>query len=149
MFALPRWDGKLFLRGLAIGGATALCAVLAGLLTLAVLHATLPDDDLAKQQSFSEILSDPLVRGVALMMSFGTALVAYPFAFFLLLRTRLVRSIPLVLLATLLGTALGALSHVKFCIFLGGLLTGLAAMLWCNFRVREDGPTSTAASASR
>ena len=140
MTALPRWDGKLFVRGLVIGGATALCAVLAGLLTLAVLHATLPDDDLAKQQSLAEILTDPLVSQVALMWSFGAALVAYPFAFFLLLRTRLVRSIPLVLLATLLGTTLGALSHFKFCIFFGGLLTGLGAMLWCRIRLHEDGP---------
>ena len=149
MNSLPRWDGKLFVRGLAIGGATALCAVLSGLLTIAVLHATLPDDDFAKQQSLAEILSDPLVLGVALMWSFGAALVAYPFAFFLLLRTRLVRSIPVVLMAALLGTTLGALSHIKFCIFFGGFLSGLAAMLWCRIRLREDRPWNPAARASQ
>jgi len=137
MIAIPRWDGKLFVRGLAIGGATALCAVLSGLLTLAVLHATLPEDDLAKQQDFLEILSDPLVRGVALMVSFGTALVAYPFAFFLLLSTRLVRSIPLVLLATLIGTPLGAASHNKYCLLFGGLIFGLAAMVVCNRKLQD------------
>ena len=148
MIEIPKWDGKLFMRGLALGGATALCAVLAGLVSLAVLHATAPDDDLAKQQSFSEILSDPFVRGGVLLWSFGTALVAYPFAFFLLVRTRLERGIPLVLLAALFGTALGPASHIKSCVFFGGLVTGLAAMLWCHFRLREVGRRSPEASAS-
>jgi hypothetical protein len=137
MLALPKSNRTYFARGLAIGAATAACAVLSMVVSLASLHATLPEDDLARQSSVLEILKDPVVWPFALHIAFGVAAIAYPVAFFLLVRTRLSRSIPVVLVATLVGTALGALSHIQLCFLFGGLLTGIAAMLWCNFRFRE------------
>jgi hypothetical protein len=142
MLATPDSRKAYIARALTISVATSVCAVLSALVALATLHATLPEEDAASEESLLEVLSAPMVLPIAINTAFAIAAVAYPFAFFLLVRTRLRLSIPLVLIATLAGTALGVLSHIKFCFFFGGLLTGLAAMLWCNICLRDDSPTA-------
>ena len=137
MLAIPSSKKAYLARGLVISAATAGCAVLSALVALATLHATLREGDAAREESFLDVLAAPMVLPVAVFTAFVIATFAYPVAFFLLVRTRLKLSIPVVLIATLIGTALGALSHIEFCLFFGGLLTGLAAMLWCNIWFRE------------
>jgi hypothetical protein len=137
MLPIPSNTRTYLARASVIGAATPLCGVASMLFSLATLHASLPEGDTAKDQPLIEILSDPLLMPVALTVAFGMSAIAYPFAFFLLVHTRLRLSIPCVLVATLLGTALGALSHLKLCFFLGGPVAGLAAMVLCNRRFRD------------
>jgi hypothetical protein len=124
--------------GLAIGVMTFVCAFLAMLVALLVLHLRLPASDSARDVPFVLFLADPLLLMVAVPVTLVVALLAFPTAFFLLVRTQLNRSIPIALVSTLIGTALGGFLIPILGSVLGGLICGEFAMLWCSFRLREE-----------
>ena len=123
---------------LAIGLMTVACAFLAMLVALFVLYLRLPATDSARDGPFVLLFIDPLVLMVAVPITLVVALLAFPTAFFLLVRTQLNRSIPIALVATLIGTALGGFLIPILGSVLGGLICGECAMLWCSFNLRED-----------
>jgi hypothetical protein len=133
-------------RASVIGFMTGVCALLSMLVALIVGYCFLPENDLAKEDALTDILSSPLVATFATIYAACAALIAFPFAFFLLVRTQLRRSIPTAAVATLLGTAIGSMFNPLVPGALSGLGFGVAAMVWCNRRLREPA-TSDAAGA--
>ncbi len=132
---MPRWDGKLFARGVMIGAMVCACAILSMIVALAVLQLQLSEDDAGREGG--TILSEPFVFPFAVQLAFVTGLIGYPFAFFLLVRTQLKWSLPVVLVATVAGTAIGAVVHPILVAPVLGLLVGIAAMIWCRLNLRE------------
>ena len=132
--------------GLAIGVMTLVCAFLAMLVALFVQYLQLSENDSAKDVPFILIFADPLVLMVAVPVTLIVALLAFPTAFFLLVRTQLNRSIPIVLVATLIGTALGGFLIPILGSVVGGLICGELSMLWCRSKLREEDSTEPARS---
>jgi cytochrome b561 len=102
---------------------------------MAVHQTFLPETDGAKHALFFGLLN-PFVLMIAIPIAGLAGLVACPFAIFLLLRTRLEISIPVVFVSTVAGAAIGAAVHV-FIAALSGLAIGGGAMMVCNLIFHE------------
>ena len=118
------------LRCAEIGVATVVCAALSMLAGVAVHASSLPESDLAYGAPLFGLL-DPFVLTIAIPVAGAAAVVAFPFACFLLVRTRLVKSLPVVTLSTLAGTAIGACLSIVIVPF-SGCAAGIAAMIVCK-----------------
>jgi hypothetical protein len=114
---------------------TVACAAASLVVGMAVHQAFLPETDGAKHALLFGLL-DPFVLMVALPITGLAALAAFPCAFFLLLRTRLEKSIPVVSVATTAGVALGAAVNILVAVLIG-LGAGIASMLVCSVVFRE------------
>jgi len=137
LVSLRRSDG-LFGRGLVLGVMTVIASLLSMLVALGVGNVFLPATDGAKRETFVLVLADPVLFPAAVSFAVVMGMIAYPFAFLLLVRTRLERSIPLVLAATILGTALGSVLIPGLLAAIAGLVSGVLAMLWSRRSLREE-----------
>jgi len=109
---------------------TVVCTICSLIMGMAVLQTLLPESDGAKGALLFGLV-DPFVLWFAVPIAGMTGLVALPIAIILLIRTRLERSIPVVFVSTLLGTALGAWVSIVVAP-LGGLAIGGASMVLCS-----------------
>ena len=136
---MPTGGSTYLERGLTIGVLSIACALLSMLVALAVFIGVWGSDgDSATAEPLIVQMLDPLVFLIAAPIALATAVLAFPLAFLLLVRTPLQRSVPVVFGATLLGVALGGLLLPFLGSVLGGLVLGLASMFWCKLNLQAD-----------
>ncbi len=137
---------QVLLRVLGFAAGVLACALVTGLAALLTTLLRLPPTDLAYRQGLFRTLSDPFVLTVWLVLTLGAALVAFPIAMWALWRVRLVKAVPVVVLASVAGAILGASAFPPFSPVLA-LLAATVAIVQCRryapWRTPEPGQPST------
>lgn len=121
----------LFERAVILAFATALCSGLTMVVGLGAFHLSLPPTDRAYGGSW---FSEPAMTVAGPLCGLCT-LIAYPFMLWGLVRTRLVKSLPTVILVSLGSMAVLARFHVIGAVI--SLVCSIAAMCVCRWRFRD------------
>jgi hypothetical protein len=132
------WIGRTAVRGMALAIASLLCAFTAATASLIGLQLSLPPSDLAYGQPLTSVWADPFVRIVATQMALIGAAIGFVLAVWTLWNTRLLVSLPLVFLSTVLVSGVFGGMGPFSAIF--ALVFSLGVMMWCRRRFPQQQP---------
>ena len=121
----------LFERAVILAFATVLCSGLTMVVGIGAFHLSLPPTDGATLRSW---FSEPVMTIAGPLCGLCT-LIAYPFMLWGLVQTRLVRSLPLVILVSLSSMAVLARFHVIGAVI--SLVCSITTMCVCRWRFRD------------